>query len=934
MKESFIENRQIRVFISSTFRDMRDERDYLMKRTFPKLRQKAMARDVTLTELDLRWGITEEESKTGKVVDICFREIENSVPFFIGIVGNRYGWVPKKEELGANITSRFPAVDTYLENHLSVTEMEMQFGVLQRQEDMHAFFYFKEQEEEQDNPLMLRRLKKAILESPYPSSSYSSVEDLSKQVEEAFTKLLDELFPAGNLSGHQKEKLIQKSFISRLSATYVRDENNFKKLDGFAQSVDSQFLVVTGESGLGKSSLLANWVKERWDSDTFTVIPFFSSNGGNQMHVHILKYLVEEICEKYEIEIPVGTETEQLEKVFDLFALRKDQLIIIFDAINQIADIDQSKMLNWLPIPPNNVKFLFSTLPEDTTMQVFNNKSYPVFWLQRLSRSQRIELVENYLHSFGKKLDTKQINKIVDDNQCENTLVLKTLLDELISYGDYDTLDKKIDYYLHGKSVAEFYERVIIRFEDDYGRDFVKRILGLIATSRNGVSEEEIIHMTGTTRYQWSDFFCSFSTHLNNQSGRYVFTHSYITSTVWKRYLEGNIKFEEECRRNLAEEMCENASTNAMQEVPYQYDRLKEWEKLHDYITTASYLLFCMDFDEVEIGTYWRHINEAFPGKYSIKEYLDCKDCKDIITLCEKVMRLCTVLYLPKIKKEIAQKLISIIDENPELATPKVYLTIADGLERPESIEYANKSLELYKEQKDILGEIEALRILGGNYYDAAVKENDDKYGEMAYQVWDEAKDLSIELYGEVHPLVMHAYKDMGIMAKDLNKGLELTLKAVDLGIALFGKDHPLVGRPYHYVGCIYREMAKWKEALFYFQEACRVWLPAYGVNHEIMNSSYGNQGKALMNLGRLEEALRCYDKCLDIQSVIFDERGYDYAVCQMNRARILAALGRKEEALDTCDAVESTLLIDKVKAEGRSIPLLKSVREFRKSIQ
>ena len=74
MKTYLIENRQIRVFISSTFQDMQDERDYLMKRAFPKLRKLAAERDVTLTELDLRWGITEEESKSGKVVEICLQE--------------------------------------------------------------------------------------------------------------------------------------------------------------------------------------------------------------------------------------------------------------------------------------------------------------------------------------------------------------------------------------------------------------------------------------------------------------------------------------------------------------------------------------------------------------------------------------------------------------------------------------------------------------------------------------------------------------------------------------------------------------------------------------------------------------------------------------------------------------------------------------------
>ncbi|MHC6202864.1 hypothetical protein ACYULU_06685 [Breznakiellaceae bacterium SP9] len=67
MHTNLIENRQIRIFISSTFLDMMAERDYLVTRAFPALRRYCKERDVTLFELDLRWGISEEESKQGKV---------------------------------------------------------------------------------------------------------------------------------------------------------------------------------------------------------------------------------------------------------------------------------------------------------------------------------------------------------------------------------------------------------------------------------------------------------------------------------------------------------------------------------------------------------------------------------------------------------------------------------------------------------------------------------------------------------------------------------------------------------------------------------------------------------------------------------------------------------------------------------------------------
>lgn len=930
---SQIDNRQIRVFISSTFQDMQGERTYLMKHTFPKLRQIAASRDVMLTELDLRWGITEEESKSGKVVDICLREIENSVPFFIGIIGNRYGWVPQKSDIGEQVTERFPSVNHYLDRHLSVTEMEMQFGVLEREEDMNAFFFIKEEEQQADNPKMLKQLKEAVKASRYPSSLYSSIEDLAQQVERAFLSLLDSLFPEG-VTEHQKEKLIQKSFISKLSATYVKDEDNFKRLNTFAAEPSAPCLVVTGESGVGKSSLMANWAKQDHRSDGFSVIPYFSSNGGNQTHTHILKYLIEEFRERFDIAPTQGPETDQLEKIFDVIAIKKERLVIVFDAINQIADVDNAKMLNWLPLPPDNVKYIFSTLEDDATMQVFKNRHYPVFYLHTLNDSQKVQLIDNYLHSYGKKLQASQKERIIKDPQCANTLVLKTLLDELIGYGDYLTLDRQIDYYLHCESVTAFYEKVLARFEQDFGFDFVRLVLSLIAVSRNGMPEEELIQISGAKRLEWSDFFGAFSTHLNNQSGRYVFTHNFITHTVWQRYLVHDKSFERQCRILVFQEMAKIENENSMQEVPYQLDKLNMWDQLHEYITTCNYLNFCIPYDEVEIGTYWRHILAGAPGKYSVEDYLKQPHRpEDTITVYSNLLRLCQVLYLTRPQKHVVKLLLAYLKDHPELVTAQVYRTLSSNTSRPDSLKYANMSLDICREQHNIPGEIESLRLLGSAYYDAAVKENDDSYGTKAYEAWEKAKNLSEDLYGNLHPLVMHGYKDMCLVCGDNDRALELAHKALDLSISIYGADHPLTGRPYHYVGVIYRELKKWPEALHYFREAYRVWLPAYGRNHEIMNSSFGNQGKALMNLGRLEEALQCYDTCLEIQDIILEERGYEYAVCQMNRARILSGLGRKEEAIQACDEIITTLNKEEVKAEGRSKPLMESCLAFRKTI-
>jgi|GEM_PF-4482784 len=56
----------IRVFISSTFQDMVEERNYLMKYTFPEIRKFCLERGLDFVPIDLRWGITQEQAERGE----------------------------------------------------------------------------------------------------------------------------------------------------------------------------------------------------------------------------------------------------------------------------------------------------------------------------------------------------------------------------------------------------------------------------------------------------------------------------------------------------------------------------------------------------------------------------------------------------------------------------------------------------------------------------------------------------------------------------------------------------------------------------------------------------------------------------------------------------------------------------------------------------
>jgi hypothetical protein len=137
-------SRTVRIFLSSTFRDFAEERDLLVRTVFPELRRRCRQRQVELIDVDLRWGITEEEAQQGKVLPICLSEIDRSRPFFMGFIGERYGWVPERDQYDLSLLMEQP----WLESHRggkSVTELEILHGVLNNPAmSGRAFFYFRD----------------------------------------------------------------------------------------------------------------------------------------------------------------------------------------------------------------------------------------------------------------------------------------------------------------------------------------------------------------------------------------------------------------------------------------------------------------------------------------------------------------------------------------------------------------------------------------------------------------------------------------------------------------------------------------------------------------------------------------------------------------------------------------------------------------------
>ncbi len=94
----------IRFFISSTFDDMKYERDWLAN-IFHRLGEEYQREKGWIVEyVDLRWGVSLEASRDNKTMSICKAQIAQCQrlsprPNFIFLLGERYGWVPLPETI-------------------------------------------------------------------------------------------------------------------------------------------------------------------------------------------------------------------------------------------------------------------------------------------------------------------------------------------------------------------------------------------------------------------------------------------------------------------------------------------------------------------------------------------------------------------------------------------------------------------------------------------------------------------------------------------------------------------------------------------------------------------------------------------------------------------------------------------------------------------
>ena len=827
-----IELKNVNIFLSSTFNDMHAERDYIRKEVAPNLNELLEKHGIKINIIDLRWGVDtrseDEENRESKVLDVCLDAIKDCKPYFIALLGDRYGWVPLKNRTDSALTKYFRNINVLSESSnegISVTEMEIIVGSLSDTKTLdHSLFLIRDSSvydemEESDrlqytntgdlsskNDERQKALKEKIISvcqkhglkenvffyTPKWDSNQKKFRQFDQIGEAIRNHILRDLQidnTKQTLSHVEEEIYETETFLGQLKRNFSGRKNLVDSiLSYFKASTDAasiltlpRAIVLTGESGSGKSSLLAElYFRLLDDEDSHKTIILLHSAGVTEESVKVQSLFknMTSVLASHCGEV-IG-ETEILSNDLILKLIKKCQqkgfkIALLLDSVENFEDKFKQNTLLFLP---PSVRIFATAQPDAAELLCKDNKDFNKIEIGEYSLPDAEQLIFKILGENYKELPERLVrlilNKKLPDGRTAATQVmwLQIVMSILMELGadDFQRIrnvnvnaeDLKIELFLEkiinelpGK-VEESFNYLVEKAAEYFNEGLIKRIICLIALFKYGVTEGDIKEMIGD---DWDEIeFRNIRRWLRKflykspVDGKISLTHSILK----KAALAFDTQIIEECKSLRSDFLWKT----------YKYDRLSENElcllciEENDYVNfndllyegvNFSYLLKQELFSDIhnKILNFISRYVELYPVNFGFAtSFLD-----DLYSLSLKEPK-----YLP-FAEDLFGRLNNIIDKSRlSEGDPEVfenYMRLFSGL------------FYMYETTEDIINMRLQMDELKNLYFGLRSKFHDDAsfmpnfiWHTGFYSYWEKYISIfrSLDRYGE-NPTIANEYK-------------------------------------------------------------------------------------------------------------------------------------------------------------------------------
>jgi hypothetical protein len=453
--------------------------------------------------------------------------------------------------------------------------------------------------------------------------------------------ILEEIARLEQVEPVEKEIADHRSFAEDRARSFVGRRSILDDISTYLAGSDVHPLALWGESGSGKSALMAQAIadcKSRMTNSEL-LYRFIGATPSSSDARSLLESVGRQVTRIYggdESTIP----TEYKELVKDLpqrlaLATPDKPLVIFLDALDQLSDADSARNLVWLPNElPEQVRMVVSTLPgECKTALERKLPSSSMLKLEPMPIEEGGKLLEVWLAEAGRTLQPSQQEEVLakfalsatgqSDGQTGATthglpLYLKLAFEEARRWKSYTPA---VDL---APGIAGIIKQLFMRLSLDsgHGTVVVSRSLGYLSAAKNGLSEDEMLdilsrdeevrsdfksrakHTPPEDRLPvivWSRLYFDLEPYLTERSADGAsllgFYHRQLREVSEAEFLSGESKTARHAHiasyfadQDLFEPQKKTPNIRKLSELPYQQTYGEKWDELHATLTDFDFL--------------------------------------------------------------------------------------------------------------------------------------------------------------------------------------------------------------------------------------------------------------------------------------------------------------------------------------------------------
>ncbi|WAR13694.1 NWD2-like protein [Mya arenaria] len=555
-----LNSRLVRIFVSSTFTDTREERNVLLEEVYPNLKSickekygmdfqtflnqkhgfRPLQASIVATEFQMLCDALKELGKDTSQLKQWYKKDENQVPP-VYILQPISTYIPGyRDKSNQSAREEWDTVFNHLrENLRTASRTSHQQGKLSK-EDMHKYYMSVTEAE----------IASGILRLPDSAADHCLcfvriIEDITNHLDHSkawrFIDVLTENQRALDneaqtiLGELRDDKIVKKlnnfnisSMVAKIDAAVNREkslntdeiyievlqhlsmarercemfhgrEEILEMISEYLHGNEQQILVLYGQSGCGKTSIMAQTIKlvAGMFKSVAVVVRFLGTSPHSSNLWRLLRSLCEQITACY------GKDKSEIPEDFDdlkdyflkslKFATPTKPLVLILDSLDQLTSEHNSYKLHWLPRKlPANVRFLVSTYTEasnllDTLRLVFSGHVFvqvPVF-----SQVLSTEVLTAWLKNKKRTLTKEQFGFVEEVfKKCSLPLFVKLTYDQVLLWKSYTPSNLcQLSF-----TVQQSIQTLFSQLEKKHGVTMVTRSLSYVTASASGISETEL----------------------------------------------------------------------------------------------------------------------------------------------------------------------------------------------------------------------------------------------------------------------------------------------------------------------------------------------------------------------------------------------------------------------------------------------------------